>query len=120
VEDKSKKVSKAVQLDYTHLKTGEDIFFISGYYTPSKEVRLSYRGREVLYVVGQAVIESSCCGSGRWEYALVPGYVISWQDRKNEAGLPVSRVEPIRDKKTQDEVTTVIQERESVSKVEFW
>ncbi|MFC2022551.1 hypothetical protein ACFLTL_00090 [Chloroflexota bacterium] len=110
----------ANNLEYIHLQTGEDILCIAGYYTPAKEVRLKYNNREVLYVVGQAVIESSCCGTGHWEYALVPGYVVSWQSRTNEAGLPVSRVEPIRDKAVQDDISRTLKETESVSQVEFW
>ena len=109
-----------VELDYTHLPVGVDIFSIAGYYTPGKEVRLPHAGREVLYVVGRAVIEASCCGSGSWEYALVPGYVVVWHARKNEAGLAVSRVEPIMDTEAREEITRLIQERESVSRVEFW
>jgi len=58
--------------EYTHLKLNEDVYAIAGYYTPQKEIRLKCNNREVLYVIGQAVIESSCCGSGSWEYAIVP------------------------------------------------
>ncbi|MFC2060312.1 hypothetical protein ACFLTZ_04380, partial [Chloroflexota bacterium] len=57
---------------YTHLELDEDIICIAGYYTPLKEVRLQYNNREVLYVIGQAVVDSSCCGTGSWGYALVP------------------------------------------------
>ena len=107
------------RLEYTHLKVNEDVFCIAGYYTPAKEARLKYKDREVLYVVGQAVM-SSCCGTGCWEYALVPGYVVSWQSRTNEAGLPVSEVEPISDKTEQADISRILKEIESVSQVEFW
>ncbi len=107
-------------LEYTHLKVNEDVTCIAGYYTPLKEVRLPYNGKEVLYVVGQAAIESSCCGVGHWGYVVVPGYIVSWQQRTNEAGLPVSEVEPISDKQARDDITKIVKELESISPIEFW
>lgn len=105
---------------YTHLELNKDNNCIAGYYTPEKEVRLKYNSREVLYVVGQVVIESSCCGSGSWRYAQVPGYIINWQNKRNEAGLPVSEVEPISDKATQNDISRIIKESEIVSQIQFW
>lgn len=107
-------------LEYTHQKLNEDSCCPAGYYTPQKEVRLKYNNREVLYVVGQAVMESSCCGMGRWAYVMVPGYIVNWQNRTNEAGLPVSKVEPISDKATQEEIRKIIKETEFISRIEFW
>ena len=107
-------------LDYTHLPINEDVTCIAGYYIPLKEVRLKYNGREVLYVVGRAVIESSCCGIGCWGYVVVPGYITSWQNKTNEAGLPVSEVEPISDRTVRDNIRRIIEEAECVSQVDFW
>ena len=106
--------------EYTHLKLNEDIICIAGYYTPLKEVRLKYNNREVLYVMGQAVIESSCCGTGSWGYVLVPGYIVNWQSKKNEAGLPVSEIEPISDEGARDNIRQIIQTDEAISQIEFW
>ena len=105
---------------YTHLKLNEAAYSIAGYYTLEKEVRLKYNNSEVLYVIGQAVIDSSCCGVGSWEYAIVPGYIISWQNMKNEAGLPVSEVEPISDEGARNNIKQVIQTNEAISQIEFW
>lgn len=105
---------------YTHLELNQDINALAGYYTPLKEVRLKYDGREVLYVVGQAVIDSSCCGTANYYYAVVPGYIINWQKEKNEAGLPVSEVEPVSDKAARDSIGKTIEEAEHVSQIEFW
>ena len=107
-------------LEYTHLPVNEDATCVAGYYTPRKEVRLKHNGKEVLYVVGQAVIESSCCGVGCWGYLLVPGYIIKWQNKTNEAGLPVSEVEPISDKLERDAISRIIKKAESNSQVQFW
>ena len=107
-------------LEYTHLELNKDVNCLAGYYTPEKEVRLTYNNREVLYVVGQVVIESSCCGSGSRGYAIVPGYILNWQNKTNEAGLPVSEVEPISDKATRENISRIIKEAEVISQIEFW
>ncbi len=106
---------------YTHLKLNEDYATgIAGYYTPQQEVRLQYNGREVLHVIGRAVIEASCCGVGSWTYSLVPGYIVNWQNTKNEAGLPVSEVEPISDEEARENISRLIQNNETDSSIGFW
>ena len=106
---------------YTHLKLNEDYSTgIAGYYIPEKEVRLNYNGREVLYVIGKAVIEASCCGVGSWIYGTVPGYIVSWQNTKNEAGLPVSEVEPISDEEARGNISRLIETNENASPIGFW
>ncbi len=109
-----------ITLEYTHLKLDEDLYAPAGYYTPEKEVRLKYDNREVLYVVGQAAMESSCCGIGRWIYVIVPGYIVNWQHKTNQAGLPVTEVESISDKATRENIRQIIREAESVPQIEFW
>ena len=109
-----------MNVKYTHLELNKDISCMAGFYIPQKEVRLKYNNLEVLYVVGRAVIESSCCGAGSWGYALVPGYVVSWQGERNDAGLPVSEVEPISDATLQSNIRKIIKEVENISQIEFW
>ncbi len=105
---------------YTHLELNQDIKAVAGYYTPQKEVRLKYNGREVLYAISQAVVDASCCGVADFSYALVPGYIIRWQTEMNKDGLPVSEVAPITDKATQDNISQIIKETEHISQIEFW
>jgi hypothetical protein len=105
---------------YTHLELNKDVLAPSGYYTPQKEVRLRYNGREVLYTVSQAVIESSCCGASDFVSALVPGYVAGWRVGQNKDGFPVSDVEPITDEPTRDAIRKIIKDTEHVSRTEFW
>ena len=107
---------------YTHLEQDKNVVFgIAGYYTPQQEVRLEYNGREVLYIVGQVVLESSCCATNAdWTYTLVPGYVVNWQNTRNEDGLPVSEVEPIRDKKEKADIRRAIEAREEIALIDFW
>lgn len=105
---------------YTHLELNKDVPAPSGYYTPQKEVRLKYDGREVLYTISQAVIESSCCGASNFANALVPGFITRWRVAKNKDGFPVSEVEPIADETTRDAIRKIIKDTEHVSRTEFW
>ncbi len=108
-----------VSTRFVHFDLGKDIpTGIAGYYTPEKEVRLPYNGQEVLYVVGSAVIESSCCGTGKWVYAAVPGYVVHWHSSR-EQGSPTSKVRPITDKRERDEVRKIIEDREPAEIIQF-
>ncbi len=107
-------------MKYTHLELNKDIRALAGYYTPQKEVRYRYGDRELLYVTGQAVIDASCCAPGSWTYALVPGYIVRWQDEKDKTGLPVSQVEPVTGDQAQKELALYIKKTEGVINVEFW
>ena len=109
-------------LKYTHLELGKDVEIgMGGYYTPEKEASIKYNDREILYVVGKAVIESWCCGiPGNRPYALVPGYIVNWQKTKNEAGLPVSEVESISDEEAREHIRRIIQTTEAASMTGFW
>ena len=105
---------------YTHLQLNEDIDALAGHYTPRKEVRLPYNDREVLYIINDACVDSSCCGTTDFNAALVPGFILKWQSEKNNDGLYLSEVEPVADKATKDSIRKKIREDENVAQVEFW
>ncbi|MEJ2716728.1 MAG: hypothetical protein P8182_06245 [Deltaproteobacteria bacterium] len=105
--------------DYTHdLK--REVRAISGGYELDTEGKIEVDGREILYAVGNAVVDSSCCGSWGCRYALVPGYVLTWKYRENEEGIPVTRVARITDERVKEQVTKLIEAREQVTQVRFW
>jgi hypothetical protein len=110
-----------VSTRYTHLELGKDVETgIAGHYTPQKEVRLKYNNKEALYVIGCAVVEASCCGGASWLYAIVPGFIINWQNAKDSTGQPVSEVEPVLDVEEQANLRHLIKEKEAISLVDFW
>jgi len=111
---------KKVMTKYTHLELNKEVAAPSGYYTPCKEVRLKYNGREVLYTLSQAVIESSCCGDGDFSSAQVPGYIVKWHAEKSKDGHPVSLVEPVTDASAREAIREIIKSTENVSQTEFW
>ena len=104
--------------EYTH-ELGREVRSISGGYELEMEGKLQIDGREVLYVVGNGVVDSSCCGVGGCRYALVPGYVRRFRFRQDERGLWISEVEPVTDGTVRGRITDLLKERELVQQVQF-
>ena len=107
-------------LEYVHQELEKEVTALAGYYTPLEEFTIEYEGRKVLCVTGVSVVESSCCGSGGCSYAIVPGYVLNWKSRKNDAGLPVTEVEPVTDKTVRQGIAAILKEKKALGNVEFW
>jgi hypothetical protein len=105
--------------DFIHPNLGQEITAIGGHYVFNNERRLSFDGQDVLYLVGYAVVDTSCCGVGGCAYAMVPGYVRAWKYKRDEANLPVSQVEPVRDGDDQVAIRQLIQKKEVVQQVTF-
>jgi hypothetical protein len=112
-------IGERMSMTYTH-ELNKEVLSISGWYELEKEERITHQGREILYVVGNAVVDSSCCGSGGCRYAVVPGYVLSWKSGTNENGLSTSQVEPVRAPEVQSEIRDLLEGREGVTQVQFW
>jgi hypothetical protein len=105
--------------EFVHDKLEEEINAIGGHYYFTDEVRMPFQGREVLYLVGGAVFDRTCCGYTGFGYVLVPGYILDWKYKTNEHGLPVSRLEPVRSEDEREEIQTLIRQKESVQQVKF-
>lgn len=109
-----------MKLEYAHLPLNEEVRGLSGFYIPCKEVRLKYDEREILYIIGTSTVESACCGGGSCGYAIVPGFVVNWQKKKNKDGLPVSDIEPVDDDAAKREIAKTIRDTENVRNIDFW
>jgi len=104
--------------EYVH-NLNEEVQSISGRYELVEEGMAEVFGERILYVVGNAIVDSSCCGVGGCRYAIVPGYVRAYKSRKNDRGLWISDVEPIINGKTRQEIIRFLEEKELVSQVQF-
>ena len=105
--------------DFIHPNLGQEITAIGGHYVFNKEGRISFNAREVLYLVGYAVVNTSCCGVGGCAYALVPGFINDWKYKKDINGLFVSQIKPIRNTTEQREIRRLIQKKEMIQQVTF-
>ncbi len=108
-----------MHLPYTH-ELQKEIRSISGGYELDKEETLEMDGKTILYAVGNAVVDKSCCGAWGCRYALVAGAVIDWKCRRNDAQDPVSIVEPIHEEPIRAAITERLKEIEGVIQVRFW
>ncbi|MFO8101998.1 MAG: hypothetical protein R6U37_07535 [Dehalococcoidia bacterium] len=107
--------------DYVHLAhQGEEIGWEIRSYSAS-ESTFEYKGREVLLVEVEAGGCSFCDGSYAHNLtgANVEGYVLRWQYRQNEEGMPVSEIEPVRDEAERKEIAGVLKPRYSLSQINF-
>ena len=105
--------------DFTHPDLGQEVTAIGGHYVFGKEIRMSYDSREILYFVGYAVLDSTCCGVGGVAYVRVAGFIRKWKYKKNQGNGFVSKVESIRDQSVQKKVRSLIQKKEMVFQVTF-
>ena len=105
-------------LRHTH-EVGVTIRFISGEYEIEKEGMIEIDGRQVLYSIGNAMVDSSCCGKWGCRYALVHGYVRNHKFEQNATGLFISEVEPITSEDTQEIIKMLLYNEEAVHQVQF-
>jgi hypothetical protein len=105
--------------DFAHPELGQEVTAIGGHYVFTREIRLPYNGQEILYFVGYAVLDSTCCGVSGCVYAFVPGFIKKWKYKTTQSDSFISQVAPIRDRKVQKEVQSLIQKKEMVFQVNF-
>jgi len=105
--------------DYIHQKLNQEVFALSGEYVLIKEAQLTFKNREALYLIGNADLYNTCCGSGNFSYASIPGFITKWRYKFAKDGSPISQVEPIRDKETQLELKKLLKKLEIITQVDF-
>lgn len=104
---------------YRHPQLNTPITAIGGHYMLTSEARLPFKDREILYLTGIAVFDTSCCGTGGASYATVPGFIEHWKHKKDESGNPVSAVTPVTDPADQNAIRKLILAREQVLQIDF-
>jgi hypothetical protein len=104
---------------FIHQPLNTEITSIGGHYLLIKEVRLPFDGRDVLYVSGCAVTDTSCCGASGCAFADVPGYILAWKENKDPDGFYISSVEYVTDIATQNSIREIIKKNDGVIQVNF-
>jgi hypothetical protein len=97
--------------EHVHQLLDEEIRSIAGYYMVLEEGVLEYKGRELLYLVQMAAIETSCCGRGGMGFIFVPGFVNALKARRNTDGLWVSDVDRVDCEEDRKEITRLLLHR---------
>ncbi|MCD6585814.1 MAG: hypothetical protein J7K96_08645 [Desulfobacteraceae bacterium] len=105
--------------DFSHPELNVQVTAIGGSYFIIKEARLSLNGEDILYLVGTAIFDTTCCGTGGCAYALVPGVIREWQYKTDANGRPVSQVRPVFEERTRKKIREMLFKNESVHQVNF-
>jgi hypothetical protein len=98
---------------------GSELAAPSGYYQPQTQALLDHDGRLLLYILGTACIEASCCGVGSWSYVRVEGYLLepgSFETRRK--GTPVE-IDTVDDPGQRAVIGALLLEKHPGSRVEF-
>lgn len=104
---------------YIHQPLNTEIISIGGRYLMMKEIRVPLNKREILYVTGCAVADTSCCGAGGCAFADVPGYILRWKAENDSNGLFISEVEHVTDRIIQNGIREIIRKNEGITQVDF-
>jgi hypothetical protein len=104
-------------MEYAHPPLGEAVEAVGGYYVFIREAVLDHPTGPVLYHVGCAVTDRSCCGLSGCGYALVAGRILA-QRTVPQGSMRMSTVEPVSET-LHEEVARAICAREGVTQVHF-
>ena len=104
---------------YVSEELGREVASPSGYYQPSEEGYLYYQGRGLLYTLGSACIEASCCGVGDWRYARVEGYVVDHAAGPGGGGGGPIEIETIEDEDERAAIHRLLEDTHPGIRVEF-
>ena len=98
---------------------GSEIVAPSGYYQPFEEGFLDYEGKQLLYTLGSACIEASCCGKGSWSYARVEGYVVGDTPPRARGDGGAIEIDTVEDVEEKTAIANLLAEKHPGVRVEF-
>jgi hypothetical protein len=104
---------------YTREDLGREIEAPSGYYQAMEEAWLEVQGRGVLYVLGTACIEASCCGVGSWSYLRVEGYAAEDDPSSTLQVRGRLSVDTVEERGEREVITTLLRDRHPGVRIEF-
>jgi hypothetical protein len=106
--------------EFVHPELGRDVNALAGHYTPL-EIRVRpYRGRSVLYLIGNVSLDSYCCGTGNWNYVQIPGFLLREVRPGAEDAPAVSEIETIENEDDRQAITTAFAREYPGARIEMW
>jgi hypothetical protein len=103
---------------YSPEELGKEVVTPAGYYQPLEEGSVEYAGKSLLYTVGTACIEASCCGRGSWDYLRVEGFLVAAVPADAAGGRPVE-IDTVDDAGERMVIKSLLQEKHPGVRVEF-
>ncbi|MFC2000288.1 hypothetical protein ACFLXE_05975 [Chloroflexota bacterium] len=108
-------------IEYGHPDLGEEVTARAGYYVPLEEHTFPYGDREVIYILGHACIDNSCCATGgTWGYVQVPGFLVRKHIRGTDTPTPISEVELIQDEDDRRNIKKSLSEKHPGIQIDMW
>lgn len=107
------------RVTYTREDFGAEIVAPSGYYQPVEEVWIEHDGRSLLYVLGTACIEASCCGVGSWNYVRVEGFLAPGADAQDLAAQGAVDVETVEGVSARAALNRLLLQKYPTARIEF-
>ena len=104
---------------YLSEELGTEVATPSGYYQPLEEGYVDHQGRRLLYTVGSACVEASCCGVGDWRYIRVEGYLVNDAcsgGGNEERGMEIETVE---DENERAAISKLLEDKHPGTRIEF-
>jgi len=105
-------------MKFVHPLLNHEVDAIGGHYLISKEALLQDGNENILYFLGHAITDRTCCGTGGCGYAIIAGHVIAYRTGMNEDGRYVSEIMPVS-KRRFEELTGMMKREEGVIQVHF-
>lgn len=103
---------------YVH-EIAKEVRSIGARYEFDKEAFLNWEDRRILYAVGNAVVDSSCCGFWGCRYCFVAGFVVRFKFDTDKNGNFLSEVIPITDPGERQLLTEALKNKEGASQIIF-
>ncbi len=98
---------------------GEEKRSISGGYTPLENNILQYRDHQVIYVLGTACLDGSCCGYANWNYIQVIGYLSDALKSENIDTTVALELETIENRDDRNAIRQILSEKYPGSRIEY-
>lgn len=105
--------------EYEH-RMPQRVEYVNGVYELHCLKQLRVQEQEVLYCLGDAELDNSCCGLIGVSYALVIGEIVTQAMRKTPDGNAVSLIRQIQDAQSERKIRAALLERENISDVNFY
>jgi hypothetical protein len=109
-----------MRMEFTHPELGQEVQTLAGYYVPVEEHVLPYNGRELVYILGYACIEASCCGAANWSYIQVPGFLVRKHIRSGGRTPPASEIETIQGEEDRNTIRQSLTKKYPGAQIEIW
>jgi hypothetical protein len=106
--------------EFSHLELGTEIHNIAGYYVPLEEHILPFDGKEIIFLLGFACIQASCCGVRSWNYIQVPGFLLKKHSRGGGELPLVSEVDTIEDSDTRLRIAEILTAEYPGTDIDWW